>query len=248
MIISILNSKGGIGKTTTAAFMAAELTGRGFSVLTIDLDPQGDLSYIMRADTENAPTMAEIMREEIPAADAIQSTGDGDILPAADDLAGVEMEIVSQWGRENILKRALEKVSEKYDFIIIDCPRGLGLLTINALSASDRAIIPMAAASLSIKGLRQLVEIINRVRDQLNPRINLDGIILTKYDGRANVRKDLRELIGSFADQLGCKVYGPIRDAAAVEEAQTAQKSLQEHAPAANVTADYKKFVDDFLA
>lgn len=247
-IISVLNQKGGVGKTTSCAALAEGLQARGFSVLSVDLDSQGDLSYIMRADVEEAPTMREVMREEIPAAEAIQHTEAGDVLPADVDLAGVEMEIISKWGREFILKNALAEVSKKYDYIIIDCPRGLGILTINALAASDRVIIPMAAASLSIKGLRQLVKITEEVRAKLNPGLTYDGILITRYDGRANVRKDQRSMIEKFAEQLSCKVYGPIREAAAVEEAQTAQTGLQEYAAGSKVAGDYEQFIEAFLA
>ena len=247
-VISVLNQKGGVGKTTSCAALAEELQARGFSVLSVDLDPQGDLSYIMRADVEEAPTMRDVMREEIPAAEAIQHTAAGDVLPADVDLAGVEMEIISKWGREHILKRALAEVSQKYDFIIIDGPRGLGIMTVNALAASDRVLIPMAAASLSVKGLRQLVKITNEVREMLNPGLKYDGILITRFDGRANVRKDLRGMIEGFADQLGCRVYGPIREAAAVEEAQSSQTPLQEYAAGSKFAADYKEFVDAFLA
>lgn len=247
--IAILNQKGGVGKTTTAAALAEGLQLRGFSVLAVDADPQGDLSWIMRANTEEAPTMREVMREEITAAEAIQSTAAGDVLPADVDLAGVEMELISKTAREFILKDALAEVSKKYDYIIIDCPRGLGTLTINALVAADRVIIPMAAASLSIKGLQQLLDVIEAMQaPRINPGLTIDGIIITKYDGRANVRKDLRAAIENIADQLSCRVYGPIRSGAGVEEAQAAQTGLQDVASAAKVAADYNEFVEAFLS
>ena len=248
-VIAIVNQKGGVGKTTTAAALAEGLQLRGFSVLSVDLDPQGNLSYIMRADTDDAPTIRDVLRGSVTAAEAIQSTPAGDILPADIDLSGVDMEISQKLGREFILRRALEKLpADKYDYIVIDCPPSLGIFTINALTAADRLLIPMAADGLSIKGMTQLLDTAGQIRDNYNTALEFEGIIITKFDGRANVRKDLKDTIESIADQLGCRSYGPIREAAAVVEAQARKTGLQEHAAGSKVAEDYNAFIEQFLA
>lgn len=247
-VIAMVNQKGGVGKTTTALALCEGLQARGFSVLAVDVDPQGNLSDIMRADTEEAPTVRDVLRGACTAADAIQSTAAGDILPADIELAGVDMEISQKLGREFILRRALEKVADKYDYIVIDCPPSLGIFTINALTAADRLLIPMAADYLSLKGMTQLLDTAGQIRDNYNPGLAFEGVIITKFDGRANVRKDLRETIEGVADQLGCRSYGPIREAAAVVEAQALKTGLQEHAAGSKVAEDYNTFIDQFLA
>ena len=248
-VIAIVNQKGGVGKTTTALELCGGLRARGFSVLAVDIDPQGNLSYIMRADTEEAPTIRDVLRGSVTAAEAIQSTPAGDILPADIDLSGVDMEISQKLGREFILRRALEKLpADKYDYIVIDCPPSLGIFTINALTAADRLLIPMAADGLSIKGMTQLLDTAGQIRDNYNTALEFEGIIITKFDGRANVRKDLRDTIENIADQLSCRSYGPIREAAAVVEAQARKTGLQEHAAGSKVAEDYNTFIDQFLA
>ena len=244
MIYAIINQKGGVGKSTTAHAVAAGLSLKGYRVLAVDMDAQMNLSYTCRADTEGA-TVLSMLLGEATAKDVIQHTEDGDIIPASKALAGADA-FISNTGKEYKLREALEPVKKSYDYIILDTPPALGILTINALTACDSIIIPAQADIYSIQGIAQLVETMRPVQKYCNPALRIEGILLTRYSNRTVLSREVAEMIEQQAAVLGTKVFHTtIREAVAVKEAQITRNSLYRYAPKAKVTEDYRAFVDE---
>lgn len=246
MIISITNQKGGVGKTTTAQAMGAILTEKEYKVLLVDLDPQGNLSYSVNADTENN-TLYELLKKEVLVEDTIQKTSTADIIPANILLSGAEQEF-TKTGREYLLAEILLPLRSKYDFIIIDTPPALSILTINAFTASDKIIIPMGADMFSLQGVGQLGNTISQVKKYCNKNLSVEGILLTRYNPRTLLSKDLAQIVSDVATKLESKVFKTyIRSSISIQEAQTEQENIFKYAPDANAQLDYKKFVEEFI-
>ncbi len=178
-VISVSNQKGGVGKTTTTGAVAAGFKLKGYKVLCVDLDPQSNLSFSSGAETEDCPTIYEILKGEAKSSFSIQKMSSFDIISSNILLSGIELEF-TQTGREYLLKEALNTVKDKYDYIFIDTPPALSILTVNAFTASDYIIIPMLADIFSLQGIAQLSETIDRVRRYCNPNVKVEGIVLTK--------------------------------------------------------------------
>ena len=200
-VISISNQKGGVGKTTTTGAIAAGYKIKGYKVLCIDLDPQSNLSFSSGAETEDCPTIYEVLKEEAKASFSIQKMHSFDIISSNILLSGLELEF-THTGREYLLKEALSTVKDKYDFIFIDTPPALGILTVNAFTASDYIIIPMNADIFSLKGIVQLSETIERVKRYCNPNLKVEGIVLTKFNKRTILSKLLNSLVQRYLIQL----------------------------------------------
>lgn len=244
--VSVINQKGGVGKSTTAEMLVSALSLKGFKVLAIDLDAQGNLSYSLTADS-NSPTILEVLTEEISAKDAIKHAR-ADIISSNKALAGADA-FIADTGKEYRLKEALEKISKNYDFCIIDTPPALGILTVNALTASDSVIIPAQADIYSLQGIENLEETIKAVKKYCNPNLKIEGILLTRYNPRTILSREVSEMAEKLAKKLETKLFkAKIRDAVAVKEAQISQKSLFKYAPKSNVTKDYEEFIDEFLS
>jgi chromosome partitioning protein len=202
--MAIVNQKGGVGKTTTAVNLATALAAVGKAVCLIDLDPQGNASTglgIGRGDRKS--TSYDLLMNDMTIAEAIiptQIKGLG-VVPATIDLSGAELELVTERNREFRLQKAFEKSSIKYDYILIDCPPSLGLITINALTASDCVLIPLQCEFYALEGLSHLLKTIELVRKRLNPKLLIDGVVLTMYDRRnkltENIESDVREYLGN---------------------------------------------------
>ncbi len=211
-IISLCNQKGGVGKTTTTISLGATLAAYGRRVLAIDFDPQGALSAGLAVSTHEAPTIYDLLLGSLAdPASSIQSTGvEGlDIIPANIDLSAAEVHLVNEVAREQILSRVLRKVSSNYDVILIDCQPSLGLLTVNALTASHGVLIPLECEFFALRGVALLVETIDKVRDRLNPVIALDGILGTMYDARTlHSREVLERVVDAFGDRVLDTVIG----------------------------------------
>lgn len=245
-IYAVINQKGGVGKSTTAAAMWAGFTLRGFKTLAIDLDAQGNLSFTAAASSDGN-TVLEVLTGSCTASEAIQSTPTGDIIAASKALSGADA-FIADTGKEYRLREALEPIKEQYDFIIIDTPPALGILTVNALTACHSVIIPAQADVYSLQGIGQLAETIKPVKKYCNPGLTIEGILLTRYSGRAVLSREVLELMQQQAAALNTKLFKvQIREAISVKEAQISQKSLFEYAPKAKVTEDYSAFLDEII-
>lgn len=245
-VYAIINQKGGVGKSTTAEALAAGLSVKGFKILSIDLDAQANLSYTAGARTDGATALG-VLTGEVDAAAAIQHTRDGDVIASSKTLAGADA-FITDTGKEYRLKDALEGVKETYDYIVIDTPPALGILTINALTACDSVIIPAQADIYSLQGIEQLAETMKPVKKYCNPSLAVDGILLTRYSPRSVLSREVAELAGQLAAKLGTRLFkATIREAIAVKEAQISQQSLFSYAPKSKVTEDYTRFIAELI-
>lgn len=203
-IIAVVNQKGGVGKTTTSINLAAELAGDKKSVLLVDLDPQGNAtSGLGLAKAEASQTTYDVLCNQVKLVDAVHETHVAQlyVLPANANLAGAEVELVGRLQREFALKKALE--SAAYDYIIIDCPPSLGLLTINALTAATTVLIPVQTEYFALEGLSQLLDTVQAVRGSTNPQLELMGVALTMYDKRNSLSEQVQaEVAKYFGDKL----------------------------------------------
>lgn len=245
-IVAVLNQKGGVGKSTTAAALAGGLSNKGYKVLSVDLDPQGNLSYHMGSQ-KNEHTIMEVLLGSSIARETITNAGQGDIIVASSALAGADA-VISETGKEYRLFEALEPVSASYDFIVLDTPPALGILSVNALTAANRVIIPAQADAFSLQGISQLAQTISAVRRYCNQSLVIDGILLTRYNSRSILSRDMTDLMRSVAEQLGTKIYRTvIRECVALREAQAVQQSIYGYSPKSNGAIDYMGVVDEFL-
>ena len=205
-IVAIINQKGGVGKSTTAVNLGASLALLGRRVLIVDADPQGNSTSGLGIDKrELEDDVYAVLLADLPARDAIRATEiDGlDLIPATINLAGAEIELVSTLSRETRLRTALADVVDGYDFVLIDCPPSLGLLTLNALTAATEALIPVQAEYYALEGLSQLTRVIDRVRDALNPNLAITGVLVTMFDGRTKLAVEvLDEVNAHFTSQV----------------------------------------------
>ena len=200
-IIAVFNQKGGVGKTTTNVNLSASLGQMGKKVLVLDLDPQGNTTSgygIEKNEVEN--TIYEVMLEGVSIKDSIIQTEyeNIDIVAAASDLAGAEIEISEIEKREFILKDAINKVKDEYDYVFIDCPPSLGMLTINCLTAVDSVLIPIQCEYYALEGVSQLMQTIKLVKSRLNPNIDIQGVVLSMFDGRANLSIQVVEEVKKY--------------------------------------------------
>lgn len=241
-IITVVNQKGGVGKSTISQFTGNELSARGYEVLFIDLDPQGNLSYslgINILELENNQTIYEPLINGTDASKVILTTEQADIIPASQFLASLDI-------GNYALRNTLEGVKEAYDVIIIDTPPTLSTLVINALTASDALVIPTLADAYSLQGLGQLRNTIEAVQEATNPSLTIAGILLTKYDKRKVLTRTIHKMLKDTANSLNTKVFNAkIRDAIAVTEAQAMQQDILKYDPHANVVRDIKAYVTE---
>ncbi len=247
-IISFSNQKGGVGKTTTCVNMAAYLATFGKKVLLVDLDPQGNATTGLGfSKSQLKKSVYNVMIEEEDVKDNILDTEiEGlTLLPANIDLAGAEVELVYKKNREKVLKNALDKVKADYDYILIDCPPSLGLLTINALAGADSVIIPIQSEYYALEGLSQLMNSISLVRSHLNRNIKVEGVVLTMYDGRSTISKQISAEIKKYFTKKLYEIVIPrnIR----LSEAPSHGKPIILHDPKCMGARAYSALTEEFL-
>lgn len=247
-IVAVANQKGGVGKTTTSQALTAGLADKGYKVLGIDLDPQGNLSSACGSVNYNVPTIYELMKREVTAEETIQHMNGGyDIIPSNIMLAGAEQEL-SQTGKEHRLKEAIAAVSDNYDYIIVDTPPSLGVLTVNAFTAASDILIPTTAGIFATTGINQLNETVKSVQKYCNPNVKITGILFTRFNPRANISKQIKKLTEQLSQYISAPIYKTyIRSAVAVEEAQANRVDIFDFAEKSTVSEDYKAFIEEFL-
>lgn len=247
--IAIFNQKGGVGKTTTNINLAACLAIRGKKVLILDIDPQGNTTSgigVTKRSLKNTVYNILIDRDYDPKK-AIIKTGveNLDLIPASVDLAGAEVELVGMEGRENALKEGLEKIKADYDYIFIDCPPSLGLLTINSLAAVDSVLVPIQCEFYALEGVSQLVSTIDLVKKSLNPKLEIQGVILSMFDGRTNLSLQVVQEVKKY---FGNKVYATVIPRnVRLAEAPSYGMPITEYDPKSKGAEAYGDFADEFL-
>jgi chromosome partitioning protein len=211
MIYAVANQKGGVGKTTTAVNLAACLAEAGSRVLLVDVDPQANASGGLGVSGRDRPTIADVLLDGLPVADAVVATSvpNLDLLPSSSDLAGAAVELPGRADREGILTRALEPARADYPFIFLDCPPSLDLLTINALAAADRLIVPVQCEYYALEGLSRLMETVAAVQARLNPRLRVTGMLMTMHDSRTRVSSDVIGEVRRHFPQLAFRTVVP---------------------------------------
>ncbi len=247
-IIALTNQKGGVGKTTTSSALAAGLISfYNKKVLAIDLDPQGSLGFSLGLNIEDCKTIHDVLTGQVPIQEAIQLTDYCDVITSNILLSSAEIEFTSA-GRELLLKKALAPVVGNYDYIIIDTPPALNILTVNAYAAANHLIIPMAPEILSLLGVTQLKETIDSVRESVNPNLNVLGIILTKFNKRTLLAREVKELAENVASQMDTCVFdNQIRTSVSVAEAPAHGLSIFDHSPSAKPSEDYRNFLQEVI-
>jgi len=245
-VISVVSRKGGVGKTATAGALGAGLQKRGYIVLYIDLDSQYNLSSGLAASTTGYSSM-DLLTGTADLQQVIQHTPHGDIIAGSEDLAGADASITGN-GKEYRLRNALEEVKSIYDYVIIDTPAALGVLTVNALTAATQALIPVQADIDSLLGLVQLKKAVDAVKQYCNKKLTIAGILITRYSGRAIISRDMQYNLEEAAQQLDTKLYStPIRECIAMKEAKAQQADIFSYAPRSNAAKDYDSFINEFL-
>ncbi|QAT51036.1 ParA family protein [Caproiciproducens sp. NJN-50] len=247
-VISISNQKGGVGKTTTTCSLAAGLKKRGYRVLAIDLDPQGNLGFSVGADSETSASIYDVLKGEVKTQYAIQKTDSMDIIISSILLSGIELEFTNT-GREFLLKEAIRPIQPFYDYILLDTPPALGILTINAFTASDQIIVPMLSDIFSLQGIAQLYETVERVKKYCNPNLAIAGILLTRYNPRTRLSREVRGTAELIAEDLHIRLFDSfIRSSVSASEAQSLQQNVFEYDSHSHIAQDYGRLIDELLA
>jgi chromosome partitioning protein len=257
--IAIMNQKGGVGKTTTTVNLGAALAELGFHVLLIDMDPQAHLTinYGFEPNSE-VPSLYDVLIEDRSLLEAIQKFDERIALVASSiDLAGAEIELVSLGNRESILKRKLDVAKEDFDFVLLDCPPSLGLLTVNALAAAGEVIVPMQPHFLALQGVGKLLETVQLVSRQLNPELRVSGIALTMYDSQAKLSGEIVKDLASFVEAAkeqkvpwsGARIFkAKIRRNIKLAESPSFGEHILKYEATSNGATDYRNLAKEVAA
>jgi len=242
-VITISNHKGGVGKTTSVINIGAGLNKLGKKVLLIDLDPQANLTQSLNIG-ENENNIYKILKGEVKP-EPIEILKNFYVIPSTLDLSGAEVELTGEAGREYILKEIIKPLRNKFDFILMDCPPSLGLLTINAFTSSDKVIIPLQAEYLALQGLTKLLEVIEKIKKRLNKNLKFGGVFITQYDNRKVLHKDV---VTTIEKHLKGNVFKTkIRDNVTLAEAPTKGLDIFRYNNKSNGAEDYKQLCKEFL-
>jgi chromosome partitioning protein len=235
IVISLLNHKGGVGKTTSAINIGAGLVELGKKILLIDLDPQANLTISLGIPRQKF-TIYECLRGESELQPYTHKPG-LDVVTSSLDLSGAEMELINEAGREYILRELIGQLADDYDYVIIDCPPSLGLLTLNALTSSRYVMIPLQTEFLAVQGLAKIKQVIDKVRMRLNKALEMGGVIATMYDSRRVLNRDVVETIHKYFGDKVFKTY--IRDNVALAEAPAQRRDIFDYQPKSPGATDY---------
>ena len=241
--IALINQKGGTGKTTTAINLGSALAAKGKKVLLVDFDPQANLTYSFGIHPEKG-SITEFLQGKQPLETLLSNKESLAILPSSSTLADFEVSIVNKIGRENILKERLSKV-RGFDYILVDCPPSLSILTVNALNATDEVLIPVQMEILSLQGLAQLIGTIREVKQILNKKLKVRGIVASMYDSRRKLSREVMEEIERNVKERLFRTV--IRECVKIAEAPSFAKSVLAYAPSSNGAKDYTKLAREFL-
>lgn len=245
-VIAVANQKGGVGKTTTVASLGACLAEVGQRVLLMDLDPQANLTAGLGIDLEGLDrTMYDVLRQP-PAdlADVLIQRGDLAIAPSGEDMSAIDLELVNRFSREKVLRKAIAAYRDRFDFLLIDCPPTLHLLTVNAMVASDAVIVPVECEYYALFGIRQLLATIRRAREE-NEDLRILGVLLTKYDARTNLG---REVIAQVRERFGSAVFDTVigRDIK-LAESPASGKAILQYAARSEAAAEYRQLAREVM-
>ncbi|MDI7274954.1 MAG: AAA family ATPase [Anaerolineae bacterium] len=248
-VYAVANQKGGVGKTTTAVNVGAYLAASGKKVLLVDVDPQGNATSSLGFDKNALPrSIYDVLIDDVPLIQVVNLTRrlGLDLVPASPELAGAEVEMVSFISREFRLRKALAPVRDRYDYVLIDCPPSLGLLTINALTAADEVLIPVQCEFLPLEGLSQLQHTINLVRDNLNQRLAVRGVVLTMYDTRTNLAQQVVDEVRKY---YGVRVFSTIIPRnVRLSEAPSYGEPIIDYAPGSSGGLAYRSLANEIIA
>ncbi len=248
-IIALANQKGGVGKSTTSINLAAALAYQGQRILLVDLDPQGNATSGLGIDRSSVEqSVYEVLLEDVPVEDVVEPTSVRDlyVLPATIDLAGAEIALVSAFSREQRLKMALKGVDGEFDYVLIDCPPSLGLLTINALAAAQEVLIPIQSEYYALEGLSQLLRNVELVQKNINPELEVHGAVLTMYDARTNLSADVASQVREY---FGDRAYRTmIPRSVRLSEAPSYGEPIEAFDPMSRGAIAYRELGREFLA
>ena len=249
-VVCVSNQKGGVGKTTTTNGLAMALRHRGFRVLCVDFDPQGNLSFSLGADNriELQSSIYHVIKGELKAGQTVQHTPIADVIPANLLLSGIDLEFTGK-GREYLLRDALNSLLPLYDYILIDSPPALGILTINAFTAADVVVMPVLSDLYSLQGIIQLHDTIERVKERSNPKLKIGGMLLTRFNPRENVSAVIRDTAHDIADRLNIPIFDTfIHTSVVITKSQILRKDMIGYSPRNKAVKDYQDLADEMLS
>ncbi len=238
-VIAVANQKGGVAKTTTVHTLAAALVEMGRSVLAVDLDPQASLTYSLGVESEPEPSMHDVMMQRAGIDEILYESDGIDLAPSSIDLAGAEVHLLTRTGREHVLAKGIKPVLDRYDYVLVDCPPSLGLLTINGLTAAGEVVVPLQAELLTHRGLTQLLETIGDVRNYTNPTLEILGAVITMFDTRTRLG---REVVETIRDEHSVRILEPfVPKSVKVAESPGRNMSVLGHAGRSRAAGAYRE-------